>query len=70
MDALFKYYAGSLEDFIAQARNKGDNHLIKIRLAPAAMPEYPGYWLLFEKEGVQVDLSELENASEDRNLLQ
>lgn len=53
MDALFKYYAGSLEDFIAQARNKGDNHLIKIRLAQASMPEYPDYWHVLDNFAVK-----------------
>ena len=52
MDALFKYYEGSLEDFISQARKGGDNHLCKIRLAPAAMPEYPGYWHVLDNFAV------------------
>ncbi len=43
MDVLFKYYEGSLEDFVSQARCRGDNHLIKIRLAPSSLPGYPGY---------------------------
>ena len=42
MDVLFKYFSGSLEEFLTRARSAGDNHLIKIRLAPSALPEYSG----------------------------
>lgn len=53
MDAQFKYYEGSMEDFIAQAGNKGDNHLIKIRLAPSALQDFPGYWHVLDNFAVR-----------------
>ena len=53
MDVLFKYYAGSLEDFISQARCPGDNHLVKIRLAPSSLPEYPLYWHVLDNFAVK-----------------
>ena len=53
MDALFKYYEGSMENFISQARNEGDNNLIKIRLVPSSMPEYPGYWHVLDNFAVK-----------------
>ena len=52
MDVLFKYYAGSLAGFISEARCRGDNHLIKIQLAPSALPEYPGYWHVLDNFAV------------------
>ncbi len=53
MDVLFKYYAGSLEDFISEARCKGDNHLVKIRLAPSSLQEYPLYWHVLDNFAVK-----------------
>ena len=53
MDALFKYYAGSMEDFITQARCRGDNRLIKIRLVPSTLQEYPDYWHVLDNFAVK-----------------
>ena len=52
MDVLFKYFSGSLEEFLTQARCPGDNHLIKLRLAPSALPEYSGYWHVLDNFAV------------------
>ena len=53
MDELFKYYDGSIVDFISQARCRGDNHLIKIRLAQSPFPEYPDYWHVLDNFAVK-----------------
>ena len=53
MDELFKYFSGSLEEFLTQARSIGDNHLIKLQLAPSALPEYSGYWHVLDNFAVK-----------------
>ena len=43
MDNYFKYYTGSLEEFISESRIIDDNRLMKIQLATSSLPDLPNY---------------------------
>ena len=53
MSTLFEYYLGSLEEFISQARVIGENRLMKTRLVPSSLPEYPDYWHVLDNFAVK-----------------